>query len=613
MDLMLIHPKVHHWFGRMIALLGLAQIPLGLTLYGSPRSLFILYALAAFTLLLIYFLLCYTEGRRGGNDYGSYSYGSGSATSPRRRSSRLGGLAKAGIAGAGIAALSSRFRNRSRDRRSHGEVVGSRRHSESHVGDEKDSRHGRDEDRGAGWKDWFLKMGAIAGGVAIAKKLMNRRNRDEERDSDISNYDPPLGGSVIPEGRLEEGRPLPTGQRPLNHRRSHSSMTYDSYTSASGERRQGHGLRNTVAGLGAFGLARNIFKKRRERKETRRLETQRQREIDDEKRARLNNRRLTGDGSPRRNVRRSSNTTSTDFSGSTNEPRYDPGVPPPIPAGVYPGGAAAGAAILGQNTDRDRHPNIINPSNPAIGAGPPLGSVQMPPIPPDPQGVFHESSGSEAYASAGGRQHRRRSGRRAAAPFGRSAAGLVVPESSTQRDPRRQSGSGGEAGVASPPVSIKVKMYPEGRHVTLRRLPEDEAAAERSRRSKERHGRRRKGSMNSLSGSDGGGNRWRRKEAQRQQEAQVTRPESQNPPLLAQAYNQTQPLPAPMPPPAPAAGSSAGQRPGAGSVGSPGTMFEGTPTETSATYRDNRKRRRAERSQAQLAKEGRQGASVDYT
>lgn len=595
----------------MIALLGLAQIPLGLTLYGSPRSLFILYALAAFALLLIYFLLCYAEGRRGGSDYGSYSYNSGSATSPRRRSSRLGGLAKAGIAGAGIAALSSRFRNRSRDTRSHGEVIGSRRHSESHVGDEKDSRQGRDEDRGAGWKDWFLKMGAIAGGVAIAKKLMNRRNRDEERDSDFSSYDRPLGGSAIPEGRLEEGRPLPTRQHPLSPRRSHSSMSYDSYTSASGERRQGHGLRNTVAGLGAFGLLRSIFKKRRERKETRRLDTQRQREIDEEKSARLNNRRLTGDGSPRRNVRRSSNTTSTDFSGSTNEPRYDPGVPPPIPAGVYPG-AAAGAAILGQNTDRERHPQIINPNNPTVGAGPPPGPVQMPQIPPDPQGVLHESSGSEAYASAGGRQHRRRSGRRAAAPFASSAAGLVIPESSAQRDPRRQSGSGGGAGVASPPISIKVKMYPEGRHVTLRRLPEDEAAAERSRRSKERHGRRRKESMNSLSGSDGGGNRWRRKEAQRQQEAQGKRPESQNPPPLAQAYNQTQPLPAPMPPPAPAAGSSAGQRPGAGSVGSPGTMFEGTPTEASATYRDNRKRRRAERSQGQLAKE-RQGASVDYT
>lgn len=597
----------------MIALLGLAQIPLGLALYGSPRSLFILYALAAFALLLIYFLLSYAEGRRGANDYGSYSYGSGSATSPRRRSSRLGGLAKAGIAGAGIAALSSRFRNRSRDRRSHGEVVGSRRHSESYVGEEKDSRYGREEERGAGWKDWFLKMGAIAGGVAIAKKLMSRRNRDQEHDSVVSSQDRPFRGSVIPEGRLEEGRPLPTGQRPLNHRRSHSSMTYDSYTSASGERRQGHGLRNTVAGLGAFGLARNIFKKRRERKETRRLEAQRQREIDEERRARASNKRLTGDGFPRRNVRRNSNTTSTDFSGSTNEPRYDPGVPPPIPAGVYPGaaaGAAGGLAAAGQNTDRDRHPNIINPT---VGGGPPLGPVQMPSIPPDPQGVLHESSGSEAYASAGGRQHRRRSGRHAAAPFGSSATGLVVPESSTQRDPRRQSGSGGETGVASPPVSIKVKMYPEGRHVTLRRLPEEEAAAERSRRSKERHGRRRKGSMNSLSGSDGGGSRWRRKESQRQQDAQIKRPESQNPPPLAQAYNQTQPLPAPMPPSEPAAGSSAGQRPVAGSVGSPGTMFEGTPTEASATYRDNRKRRRAERSQAQLAKEGRKGASVDFT
>lgn len=604
----------------MIALLGLAQIPLGLTIYGSPKYLFILYALAAFALLSIFFFLSYAEGRRSGSDYGSYSYGTGSATSPRRRSSTLGGLAKAGIAGAGMAALSSRFRNRSRDRRSRSEVLSSRRHSESYVGDEKDSRHGRYEDRGAGWKDWFLKMGAIAGGVALAKKLMGRKDRDEERDSDESNYGPPLGGSVIPEGRLEEGRPLPTSRRPLNHRRSHSSMTYDSYTSASGERRQGHGLRNTVAGLGAFSLARNIFKKRRDRKEARRLETQRRREIDEERRARANNQRLTGDGFSRRNVRRTSNTTSTDFSGSTNEPRYDPGVPPPIPAGLYPdaaagaaAGLAAGAVLAGQNPDRDRHPNINNPSNPTLSNGPPLGSVQVPQIPPDPQRGLYESSGSEAYASAGARQHRRRSGRHAPAPFESSAAGLAVPESSTQQDPRRQSGSGVDAGVASPPISIKVKINPEGREITLRRLPEVEAAAERSRRSKERHGRRRKGSMNSLSGSDGGGNRWRRKEAQRQQEAQVKRPESQNPPPLAQAYNQTQPLPMPTPPPAPAAGSSTGRRPGVGSVGSPGTILEGTPTEASATYRDNRKRRRAERSQAQLAKEGRQAASVEFT
>src|SRR5699024_3761789 len=36
---------IHQWSGRAIALLGIVQVPLGLTLYGSPKYLFILYAL----------------------------------------------------------------------------------------------------------------------------------------------------------------------------------------------------------------------------------------------------------------------------------------------------------------------------------------------------------------------------------------------------------------------------------------------------------------------------------------------------------------------------------------------------------------------------------------
>lgn len=82
----LIVGKIHHWFGRTIALLGLAQVPLGLTLYGSPVALFVLYALAVFALLVIYFILSHGHERRGRNDYDSrYSYASESVVKDRRR------------------------------------------------------------------------------------------------------------------------------------------------------------------------------------------------------------------------------------------------------------------------------------------------------------------------------------------------------------------------------------------------------------------------------------------------------------------------------------------------------------------------------------------------
>ncbi|CAG7562908.1 unnamed protein product [Fusarium equiseti] len=48
---------IHQWMGRSIALLGIAQIPLGLTLYGSPLYLFILYAVWMFILVILYFIL----------------------------------------------------------------------------------------------------------------------------------------------------------------------------------------------------------------------------------------------------------------------------------------------------------------------------------------------------------------------------------------------------------------------------------------------------------------------------------------------------------------------------------------------------------------------------
>ncbi|KAL8695703.1 MAG: hypothetical protein Q9224_003223 [Gallowayella concinna] len=624
---------LHHWLGRIIALLGIAQVALGLTLYGSPKALFVLYALAVFVLVLTYFLLEYRDDKNGGIEYDdrySYSYGSGSVVDHRHRpGGRISNLVTAGAAGIGLGALASRFRNRSSSRhRGEPEVVGSRRHSIDDTVDEKYSEYGRDHDRGGGWKDRLFKLGAVAGGVGLAKKYFDRR-RDRDRDSDVGNYGPPLGGATgthaDPMERLEEGRPLQTNHQPLNHppnhRRSTSSISYSSYTSASQEGR-GHGIRNAVAGLGALGLARNIFKGRRERKEKKRLDAMKEQE----RRDRADNRRLTGDGSPRRGGRRGSVTTSTFTDSTDGRPHHDPGLPPPLPpAGTYPVGVgAAGPAIAGHSHGHDRmRPGPPPPSNigppmnmplppqnmplpptniPPPPRGPVTAPASMPPIPPDPQGgLFHQESSA---SSADGRHHRRRrSGRNGI------AVGQLTDEASSRRD-RHYSANGAGGSVASPPVSVKVKMHPDGRHVTLRRLPEEEAAAARAarRRSKDRHGHRGGDSVSSLSGAGSGGERWRRTEARERQQAEQMKAESDRL-AAARAQVQHQPVPVPVPPPPPIPSGSTGPPPPAGSVSSPGNY----DTEASADYANNRRRRRAERAQAKLARGMAGGHSVEFT
>ena len=641
--------QTHQWLGRTIALLGIAQIPLGLTLYGSPVALFVLYALAVFALLVAYFVLTYLHERRLATGYDSqYSYGSGSVVEERRSQGGLANLAKAGAVGAGLAALGERFRNRSRNRREQ-EVVGSRQHSGSHVEEEKYSQYGQDSRREGGWTDRLFKVGAVAGAAALAKNFFDRRkNKDRDSDTASTVYGPPLGGATPanygprPGGpnapteisedslaRVEEGRvPVrPSGQHPLNqplnqHRRSTSSYSYDSYTSAEDAGRQGHGVRDAVAGLGAFGLVRNIFKNRRERKEQKRVEDLRQKDLEEERIARENSqrRRYTGDGYPRRTRPQGSVTEESDLTASTeNRPRYDAGVPPPLPAGIPlppgyippPGvvppaaaGAAAGVAFADQDRNRDRQGTSLGANNPVLTGGA-TGPAFVPPIPP----AHQESSGSEAYLSAGGRTHRRHH------PGRDAAAGLAAGEALAARRERRQSASGGEDIMASPPISVKVKMHGDGRHVTLRRLPEEEAAAERAarRRSRERNGRRQGGgSVSTLSNTDvaGGGERWRRNDAIEQQQAAAENIRRKN---ERAAETSAQGFPPP-PPPLPVAGSSSvggsglapggAGRAGAGSVGSPG---EGSD------YANNAKRRRAERAQARLAREGRTGGSVDFS
>jgi hypothetical protein len=589
---------LHQWLGRATALLGFAQVPLGLTLYGSPKWTFILYALWMFFLLVLWFVLSYraqvpldVEIRRASSH--------GGTVIEDRKPSRFGGLLGPLAAGAGAAALlSGRRRDRSRSQsRSRVEVIpsrrGSRRGSGSYVEEKYESRR---KERG-GTLDKVLKVGAGLGVIALAKSWMDGRKRRREDDeySSVAADTPSRRNDrrndrrddrrnsrrrysdeteSVHVHRMEEGRPSrpilsgpgdpalaaaaisaaeprPVTPRPVRQRPRRDSYDseelsdYDSTISPSRRPQSSHGVRNgLLAGLGVGWFAKRI-KDRRDKKEADRLARIEQDRIEDERRARRGKtpQRLTGDGfSGGRHGRRESRTDSTDLSSILDNPHeINPGSLPPHPVTladpIRPSGS--GAAI---NQSRSRHDITQEVVEPAT----------MPPIPHDPQGILHQESGSESYMSAGGHQHRRHSqirreqGEIAMAAAATAAATLAEEE--TRRRQRSQSRHDG-SNVASPPVSVKVKVHDDkDRHVTLRRLTEQEAAAEREARRSERH-RRRADSLSSLSGTDTAASRRRYRRDERDVEQRV---ESSIPPPPP-------PVMAPLSPPNPA--FAGGRRP----------------------------------------------------
>ena len=554
-------------------------------------------------------------------------------TDDRRRKGHSGWL-KPALAGAGVYALVEKFRRRPRDRAVVSppgpEVVGSRRHSGSFVDDEKYSYYST---RSGIWEDRFLKVAAPIGLAGLVTRFYDRRYRD--RESDVGSYAPapggaapydtrgqvpvaapmpPVGASLPPGGaHMPPGQPilpaaglanqpyqyppqpgyapppqaLPSEHHPLNRGHSRASSFSTSYPSAAAEGRRSHGLRDGLATLGAAGLAKNWWNRWRDRKEDRRLEAERD--------ARINGQRFTGDGRPTRTRHQGMSSVDSATSFTAPHPSTTQGIPP-LPAGTYAPGTASAAAIEAER-ERERRNNEALP----LGGVP--RPMTMPSIPPDPQGVLHRSSSSsvDTWSSPGDRdRHHSRESRDMAT--NRLAPPTTAEASSSRRDRHQSLSPGEDSGVTSPPVSVRVKMHKDGRHVTVSRLPEAEAEARRARNKQKQTD-----SVSTLSGDAGPNTHFRRREAQERQNAEAMRIESER---LAAARTQAPdpyaqpvtPQNLPVPPPIPESSGGARPSPLAGSVGSPGTY----ETDASTDYANNRRRRRAERARAKQAKEERE-------
>lgn len=187
---------MHKLFGRSIAILGIVQLALGLTLYGSPKVLFIMYSMAASHLIIAYLVLdrYYYEkrpvefGLDGGpefySDYGSYLSGSrvtDYTQDNRRRPQGPQGMeresshwGRKALAGVGALGAYEAYKHRRSQRR--GEL------EQSEIGEERRNQR------------------PPPGGMALSREEREQMEMDEER----RRQRPPPGGMALSREEREQ-------------------------------------------------------------------------------------------------------------------------------------------------------------------------------------------------------------------------------------------------------------------------------------------------------------------------------------------------------------------------------------------------------------------------
>jgi hypothetical protein len=418
---------VHRWSGRMIALLGIVQVPLGLTLYGSPKSLFILYTVWMTFLVLVYFILDYRDyGRRDGGGGHGHSHYDESSRVTSKSGGKMGWLAPLALGAGALALLRGRKKHKDAergmsrspspvDRSHHGRdptVISSRRESDSYYDEKRQEQ--RRASGGGGFMNKLLGAGAALGAGALVSKMMNRGDRRHDDEYSAVATDTPGRSRRRPPPRSEfteseytertedvrrnpsrrddqssvlpPPRPPAAGgrpPRPVTPRRSHPAHSrmdstvdasdYSSYVSPSRrtpERRKSSGGvgKGLLAGLG-LGFLANMGKEKRDKREEERLrdEEDRRREEEEERRAGRRSSKYTGDGYP---------TPSRRESKRASQQR-----PPPPPSGVT---MTETSMFSGDSSIEPRGNTPYDPAPPGGFRPPPPVAAPVPGAPPVP-------------------------------------------------------------------------------------------------------------------------------------------------------------------------------------------------------------------------------------
>ncbi|KAI5295942.1 hypothetical protein KEM52_006355 [Ascosphaera acerosa] len=244
---------IHRWLGRAVLLLGMAQIPLGLCLYGSPLALFIIYAIVMAILILLYFIFNYRNERRSILHY------------------------DAPVATVISAADDGRYRHR------HGghERIGELEPASDISRDEK--RRSRSRRRTAAGGGLFSRV--LRGGRRPSQPATYAPAPVHERPTEYA-Y-----GDAAP-ARVEEGRahsPMSESDAESRHGRRRRRLSRRRHgrvdSTAAQERHHEHEIEaaEAVVAAGALGALGRFMKSRREKKEERRVEEIRRHEVEEER------------------------------------------------------------------------------------------------------------------------------------------------------------------------------------------------------------------------------------------------------------------------------------------------------------------------------------------
>ncbi|PTB62540.1 hypothetical protein BBK36DRAFT_147521 [Trichoderma citrinoviride] len=493
---------LHQWLGRALAILGIVQIPLGLTLYGSPKVLFILYAVWMAFLLVLYFVLSYqAQGRRehymsevrseaGNTRITESEYFSDHRDHEHSKLAWLGPLAAA----AGLFALArgrnrdhrddhSRVRSQSPSMRSRGPTVVSSR--PSYFSSEKYSDLPPQRDGGGGGGGLLKVLGGAAAAFGAGKlfsNYMSRRDRRDEEYSAVSTETPHRNRSgrattisefnseytddvsTIPPSRA----PAPTqtasaygGRRPspsrsnvrsnLPRRDTYDDSEYSSYVSPSRRTQDAGGgggggfAKGVLATLGVGWLAKKIANRRARKEEDERLREEEEMRSGTQFSSRYSN---TEYSSPvRRDSRRPppqrrSTVTGTEFS-DTTESTFDTQTEL---SAMPEKGRPLSAAV--------RVPPSTSALVPGDAPPPRRGErLSMPAMPSDPRGILAHSDGSASDLTSivdrpAGRNPSRRQldSERAAAEAAARASNLAAQQERTRFGSSTGAPGGGKRG-----------------------------------------------------------------------------------------------------------------------------------------------------------------------
>ena len=473
--------------------------------------------------------------------------------------------------------------------------------------------------RGISWRDRLLGPAAGVGGFEAMRKLFGRRR---VKDDDMPNVGPygapyqgPVSSSTVNFHAMEEGGPLTDGpmtpaansnwrrvedrERAQEEARARGAMqsriSDDSFETDVTPRKPGPGRSGrfgmpvslgalgAIGGLGGLG---GYLRKRREQREERRIEAEKLRDRENEHLygGGSAQRLYTGDRTPRRNRRVGSNSPLTDHNGSPKR-----------------GATAPGRSLVDEDLPRAHRTSI--PPPPRAGSRPP-----QPPLyssSPSNLGTQRPYDGTNAN-----HQVSQTSPPQNTPPAANAASGtLLSPPAAPGNHERTHSASPHDA-VESPPLSIRLGFPKDGRHVTLRRLGEDEAAREReARRREKKRAKNGAGHGSDISDAENAGpSRFRRgagtPHAGRSPQAQASG--------AVTPAQHSQPSELHLPP-------HQGITPPSGLGSSPlsAPNPSGTATDVS-DYDSNRRRRRAERARAEQQKQAagrgaRSGNRVEFT